>query len=199
MLAGRTFSAALRAVPPRLSPALSREPRFHEQQQEIKAMTEFYAQPYSVEHTGFYFDSLESYEQGMERLNKRGCEEVEIQFIDGEHHLCRLAEAADIHQGSVHTWFEALEDLDESAATQLTFLLEDIGYRLEEALQRYEEVSLYPGSAADYAAELIEETCEVPETLINYIDYEAIARDMKLGGEIVEINDELIVTNAHDF
>lgn len=46
-------------------------------------MTEFYAQPYSIEHSGFYFDSVEKFEAGMERLNKQGCEEVEIQFIDG--------------------------------------------------------------------------------------------------------------------
>ena len=47
-------------------------------------MTEFYAQPYSTEHTGFHFDSPEAFEHGMKNLNTRGCEEVEIQFIDGD-------------------------------------------------------------------------------------------------------------------
>lgn len=28
-------------------------------------MTEFYAQPYSLDHTGFYLDSIEKYEAGM--------------------------------------------------------------------------------------------------------------------------------------
>ena len=50
-------------------------------------MTEFYAQPYSLDHTGFYFDSIESYEAGMKRLNSQGCEEVEIQLIDADDHL----------------------------------------------------------------------------------------------------------------
>ena len=64
-------------------------------------MTEFYAQPYSIEHSGFYFNSFENFEIGMEKLNKRGCEEVEIQFIDGANHLARLANATNIHQGDI--------------------------------------------------------------------------------------------------
>ena len=64
-------------------------------------MTEFYVQPYSLDHTGFYFDSIETFENGMKALNKRGCEEVEIQFIDGDEHLADLAKAATIHQGDV--------------------------------------------------------------------------------------------------
>lgn len=40
---------------------------------------------------------------------------------------------------------------------------------------------------ADYAQELIEETTEIPENLANYIDYQAIARDMELGGEVFTI------------
>jgi hypothetical protein len=30
-------------------------------------MTEFYAQPYSIEHTGFYFDSIETIKHGIVR------------------------------------------------------------------------------------------------------------------------------------
>ncbi len=161
-------------------------------------MTEFYAQPYSIEHTGFYFDSFVKFEAGMEKLNKRGCEEVEIQFIDGEEHLARIAEAANIGQGNVDTWFEELDDLDETETIQISFLL-DCGYSLADALERHEEVSLFNGSASDYAYDLIDETTEVPENLRYYIDYDAIARDMKINGEIDEINLNLIVTNANEF
>ena len=64
---------------------------------------------------------------------------------------------------------------------------------------RYEDVCLYNGTASDYAYELINETTEVPEHLSYYIDYDAIARDMKINGEIVEINHDLIVTNSNEF
>ncbi len=161
-------------------------------------MTEFYAQPYSLDHTGFYFNSIESFEAGMEKLNSQGCEEVEIQVIDGETHLVGLAAAAHIHQGSVHDWYEELEDLDETAATQIMFLL-DLGYNISDTMDRYEDVCLFEGTASDYAYELINETTEIPETLRYYIDYDAIARDMKINGEITEIERELIVTNAQEF
>jgi hypothetical protein len=120
-------------------------------------MTTFYAQPYSLDHTGFYFDSPEAFETGMAALNKRGCEEVEIQFIDGDDHLVDLAKCANIHQGNVDLWFEVLDEFSELEALQLGYLLER-GFDLDDALGRYEEVCLYNGTAEDYAQELIEET-----------------------------------------
>ncbi|HEY0939247.1 MAG TPA: antirestriction protein ArdA [Steroidobacter sp.] len=42
-------------------------------------------------------------------------------------------------------------------------------------------------SLADYAQELTEETTQIPESLRYYIDYEAMARDMKLGGDVFTI------------
>ncbi len=161
-------------------------------------MTEFYAQPYSLDHPGFYFNSIETFEIGMKRLKKQGCDEVEIQFIDGDDHLADLAKAANISQANIYSWFEELDDLDDTAAQQICFLL-DLGYAVSEVLGRYDDVCLFEGSASDYAYDLINETTEVPEHLRYYIDYKAIARDMKINGEIVEISRELIVTNAQEF
>lgn len=79
-------------------------------------MSEFHAQPYSLDHTGFFFDSIETYEAGMKLLKAKGCDEVEIQFIDGDDHLAELAKAANISQGDVYFWFEELEDLNETDA-----------------------------------------------------------------------------------
>ncbi|MBL3591770.1 MAG: antirestriction protein ArdA [gamma proteobacterium endosymbiont of Lamellibrachia anaximandri] len=160
-------------------------------------MTEFYAQPYSPEHTGFYFDSIEKFDSGMKALNKKGCEEVEIQFIDGEAHEPSLFKAAGIHQGNISLWFDELEDLASDDATRICFLLDYLN--LDDALSRFDEVYLHYGTAEDYAQEIIEETTEIPENLQYYIDYEAIARDMKINGEIIEIERDLIVTNAHEF
>jgi hypothetical protein len=160
-------------------------------------MTEFYAQPYSTEHTGFYFDDIEKFDEGMEALNEKGCEEVEIQFIDGEAHEPSLFKAADINQSNMSRWFDELENLETADATRLCFLLDY--HDLNEALLRFDEVHLHYGTAEDYAQELFEDCYEIPEHLQNYIDYEAIARDMRMNGEIVEIERDLIVTNANEF
>ena len=161
-------------------------------------MTKLYAQPYSIEHTGFYFESMEEFDSGMERLNKSGCEEVEIQFIDGEPHHSRLFSTASINQSTVSLWFDELEDLTTNDATRISFLL-DLGMSLGDALNRYDEVCLHYGTARDYAQELIEETTEIPENLRYYIDYKAIARDMCINGEFLEIEHDLIITNANAF
>ena len=42
-------------------------------------------------------------------------------------------------------------------------------------------------SLADYAQELTEETSEIPSHLQYYIDYEAMARDMEMGGDVFSI------------
>lgn len=56
---------------------------------------------------------------------------------------------------------------------------------IEEARRAAEED--YCGSfesLADYAQQLTEETTQIPESLAWYIDYEAMARDMELGGDV---------------
>lgn len=161
-------------------------------------MTTFFAQPYSTDYTGFYFDSPEAFDAGMKKLNQRGCEEVEIQFIDGEPHLCTLAKSLYIGQCDIEFWYENIEELDEEDATKVTFLI-DCNLSREDALERFDEVYLFEGKAEDYAYELINDTTEIPESLRYYIDYQAIARDMDINGEIVELAHELIVTNPLDF
>ena len=134
----------------------------------------------------------------MEALGKIGCEEVEIQLINGDLHLCQLAKALNIGQCDLHLWFDELDDLSSEDTARIIFLL-DLGFRIGDALSRYEDVCLHYGTTEDYAQDLIEETTDIPENLRYYIDYEAIARDMKINGEIVEIEHELIVTNALEF
>ena len=48
------------------------------------ATEQFYANPYSWDHTGFYFSTLEEYEAGRDKLNAAGCEEWELEYIDGD-------------------------------------------------------------------------------------------------------------------
>ena len=104
-------------------------------------MTTLFAQSYLYRDTGFYFDSIEEFDAGMKRLNAKGIEEVEIQFIDGEDYEAKLFNAAGISQSNVYEWFEHLNDFNEYSATQITYLLE-LGYSLQEALDKHEDVYL---------------------------------------------------------
>lgn len=64
-------------------------------------------------------------------------------------------------------------------------VLENFQGDVEQASKALEEN--YAGeyeTLADFARELTEDTSEVPESLAFYIDYEAMGRDMELGGDV---------------
>lgn len=67
-------------------------------------------------------------------------------------------------------------------------LLSNFGGDLDAAKSAAEDS--YSGcydSLADYAQELTEQSTEIPESLRHYIDYDSMARDMVLGGDVFTI------------
>ena len=66
-------------------------------------------------------------------------------------------------------------------------VLDHFGGDLEEAQAAFEEYAGAYRSLADFAQEITEQTAEIPPTLVNYIDYDAIARDMELNGDVFTV------------
>ena len=80
-------------------------------------------------------------------------------------------------------------------------LLNYFGGDLDEAKKAINECynSCY-SSVADYAQELTEDTSEIPDHLVFYIDYEKMGRDMELNGDIFTIEtayDEVHIFWSH--
>ena len=152
-------------------------------------MSTFFAQPYSFDAVGFYFDTLEAYTEKSENLldafGNPG-EEFEIQFIDGDD--CELFSACGINQANLNLWFETITDLAEHEKTALYYLCSVSGYNLENALDKLEDVNLSEGNLKDVAETLFDEfyLSDVPESVRAYIDYEKYARDCELGGDLCE-------------
>lgn len=163
-------------------------------------MTTLYAQPYSLDATGFYFEAHEEFEEkAAKNRDSFGMpvEEYEIQFIDGDN--SELFSAAGIDQTNLETWFDQLSELEGDEVSALIYLTDVVGVPLSEALESYDDVCIHHGTAEDYAYDLINETTEIPESLRAYIGYQAIAHDMEINGEIYEISHDVIVTNCLDF
>ena len=76
-------------------------------------------------------------------------------------------------------------------------LLEHFGGDLDEAESTFENYAGEHRSLADFAREITEETTEIPKRLVNYIDYDAIARDMELNGDVFTV--ELGFDEVHVF
>jgi len=158
-------------------------------------MNIYHATPYDISATGFYFSDFDEYqEKAASHVNEYGdpVEEYEIQFIDGDN--CKLFLALSINQANLEQWFNEFEPMEEHDAIRAIYLADDLGFYMADITQdRINDVMLFEGTVREYAEDYIESTgmlSDLPETLRYYLDYDAFARDLELGGDVstVEIN-----------
>ena len=143
---------------------------------------------------GFYFKTYEEYCQKAEKhTNAYGqpVEEFEIQFIDGDNY--ELFNALRINQANLNEWFETYEDMDDEDAAKVIYLFDHLGYTTYTAgdiQDKLDDITLFEGTAIEYAEQYLEETGilnEIPQHLRYYFDTEAYARDLFAGGDITEV------------
>lgn len=161
----------------------------------------YYANPYDLCATGFYFDTYEEYlEKSEKHVNNYGepVEEYEIQFIDGDYH--ELFMALGIEQSNLDVWFEHFEDMSEEDMAKCFYLANDRGHDIDGVLENYELVQITQQSAEDYAYDWFNGCYGVPGSVACYIDYDAFQRDLELGGDICTITvcgEDWLITNAN--
>ena len=149
-------------------------------------MTRLYAQPYDISALGFYFDTAEEYNEKSSKLkNSYGwpVEEFELQFIDGESIDAKLFEALGVHQGNFSAFLEAAEDWSEDDKIKVIIAVGEVGYKFDFGKDSPDQfdVDLYEiDSLRDLAMQFVEEGLygTIPESIQNYLDYDAIARDL---------------------
>ena len=163
-----------------------------------RAESSYFAQPYNISAVGFYFSDLEDYlAKAAGQVDDYGqpVEEFEIQYIDGDH--AELFTACRVSQANLSDWFDILDELgDDADRYVIACHVADLGYTMSELAERCNDYSVYHGTAADYAAGIVEECYQVPGNLEAYIDYQRLGRDMVLGGDIVEIGYELLLVGG---
>jgi hypothetical protein len=166
----------------------------------------FYANPYAFGVSGFYFETFAEYEEKAEALTDSSgipVEEFEVEVIDGTPEEVELAGEMKIDQCNLEQCLEVLEG-DAGQWPALFFLLNNhIVTSFDMALDKASDVCLYRGYLIDAATELFDECYahDLPQEIINYIDYEAFARDRRLGGDMREFEfagKTYTCTNAND-
>ena len=157
----------------------------------------YHATPYDVSASGFYFNDYEEYlAKAKNHKNDYGdiIDEVEIQFIDGDNY--QLFNALGINQANLEQWFNRFEQLDGEDLIKTVYLAEYCGENISDILDKLDDVSLFEGTATEYAEEYINDCgllSDLPEQLHYYFDVEAFGRDMVLGGDITEVE----IMNTH--
>lgn len=163
-----------------------------------------FAQPYDTDAPGFYFTSLDDYEAKSGALRNRWgapVEEFEIQFIDGPAEAMHLFSAATVHQGYLSAYFTALEDWDEHEIEAVTIALAEniTGETLETVTPHLLDISVYHvDSWRELAEQFVDEGLfgEIPDHLTNYIDYDAIARDLQYDYSETRATGEFLIYRA---
>jgi antirestriction protein len=149
-------------------------------------MTKFYAQPYSMSATGFYFSSQEGFEQKSARNIDKGTgqvvEEYSFDFIDGSDINAKLWNALVGSQGffDIEKWYDDIEPLDLDEKAKMFWLADNLNITdMDEALDKLDDVILFEGSAKDYAHDLIDDIgVEGVSNPDFYFDYESFGRDL---------------------
>lgn len=148
----------------------------------------YHATPYDITASGFYFSTYEEcLAKAASHCNAYGqhVEEYEIQFIGGG--SPRLFSALGVSQATLAIWFEHFEALADDEAVKAIYLAEVQGVAMEDILDQLDNVCIAEVSVTDYAEQYLEASgllAEVPESLRYYIDVDAFARDLVLGGDV---------------
>lgn len=149
-------------------------------------MTTLYAQPYDISATGFYFDSAENYAQkAAKNFNPYGglVEEYELQFIDGESIDAALFDALSVDQCNFGQFLDACDSWDDFQKQKVIIAVGECGYNFTLGTDDPDslDVDIYPvESLKELAEQFVDEGLfgEIPVSIQNYLDYDAIARDI---------------------
>ncbi len=149
-------------------------------------MTVLFAQPYDISAIGFYFETKDEYDaQAAENVNPTGLpvEEYELQFIDGEDIDCELFKALRVNQTNIGEYLDACDDWREDEKRKVIIAVGECGCPFDLRDDRPDDldVDIYEiDGLRELAQEFVDEGLfgDIPDTIANYLDYDAIARDL---------------------
>ncbi|MCB9993010.1 MAG: antirestriction protein ArdA [Hyphomicrobiaceae bacterium] len=148
-------------------------------------MTTFYAQPYDISASGFYFETMADYTEKSGKIRNdygQPVEEFEIQFIDGELIDVELCNAIGINQANIGDVIDGIDKWSDDDKRQIILAVGD-GYSFDPKTDDPAgfDVTIYElDSMRKLAEQFIDEGLfdDIPENLAPYIDCDAIARDL---------------------
>lgn len=146
----------------------------------------FYAQPYDIMAHGFFFECAEDYTAKREACRNaygQPVEEFEIQFIDGDDLDAQLFDALSVTQANIIPFIERLETWEDWQKKDVIVAVGECGYRFDIETDDPDDldVDLYTEmTLRDLAYQFVDEGLfgDIPDHLVHYIDYDAIARDL---------------------
>lgn len=137
---------------------------------------------------------LEVLKEGAEACGDKEHEEYFITDYEWEGtELFKVHEYSNLEE--INYKCEQLEDLSEDDQKRMAYLIDYVGFSFEDALERYEEVSIYENTTLEQIAEdYIYETInmdDIPDIIKNNIDFKGIAVDFEISGEYDKVDGDI--------
>jgi len=150
-------------------------------------MTTLFAQPYDLSVVGFYFQTKESYDRKAARtIDCMGLpvEEYEIHFIDGKTIDGVLFKTLRVNQTTFGAYLDACDAWGDDEKRKVIIAVSECGYGFDLGRDTPDglDVDIYPvESLKELAEQFVDDGLfgEIPASIANYLDYEAIARDLE--------------------
>lgn len=90
---------------------------------------------------------------------------------------------------------EQLEDFTEDDLKKIAYLIDNVGFKFDDALEKYDEVIIYENMTLEEVVEEYIDSCynlnDLPDIISRNIDYKAIAYDFSLSGEYETIDNDV--------
>jgi Antirestriction protein (ArdA) len=143
------------------------------------------ATTYDLSANRFFFDNIEEFNKGKAfHVNSYGqsVADYEVEFIDGEALDAELFKAYDAqHVCNLEAFFEAAQTLDDHDKIKTIILVVEVGYAIKGL--NLNNIDVYKcNTMKDFAKQLVAEGWfdDIPKRFENYIDYDALARDLSV-------------------
>lgn len=155
-------------------------------------MTTFFAQPYSIDATGFYFETAHEFQEAAKANRDRWGQEVEeyeIQFIDGETIDAALARAYDISQANLSEVIDFIDMAEDHEKVALIIAIGECGYDSSCNISDIDLDVYQRDSLRELAEQFVDDGLfgEIPDRLRFYLDMDLIARDLGMDYSETEI------------
>lgn len=161
-------------------------------------MVNLYANPYNPSARGFYFKSTKEFDTKYKA--NLPVEEYEIELIDGSDFERLLQKRLSKNGFEIPKFFDLIDkhndEMTDEKLVALEYLFEYQNCNVGEAFDKIDDVMVFEGTPEEYAMDIFYD--EIDEKLANmfgrnngtgaaYFDFKALARDMRINGEIEEI------------
>ena len=132
-----------------------------------------------------WFDTEEDTIEDIEEFVKEAKEANDLNGDDCEMFVADYEDDTGLYDGECLNWAyeltELLEDLESYDLKKVEYMTSQVGYGLQEAIDKVDDCDMYEDMTMEQLADnFVDEGLfgEIPEAIQNYLDYEAIARDL---------------------